>query len=131
MTSYFDDRVHEINMLPKAITGDALVTEVALIEAAVLKTVLLNTGDREFPDDLREKILSIVAKEAVCTSPGGLAPRREAIEYTIACRDSQLLHSLHSAFHTLAGRRIMTRFGYWTDSPSQNLVSRDDHDDPK
>ena len=130
MTSYFDEAVHQVNMLPRELVGDDYIKAIAAIEEPVIKTVMLNTGDREFPDDLREKILGIVATKAM-HSPAGLSPRSEAVRYTLACRDSEMLHALHSAFHTLAGRRLKARFGFWSDSPTQNLVSRDDHDDPK
>ena len=32
-------------------------------------------------------------------------------------------------FHTLAMRRITTRFGHWTDSPLDNLLARRRHDE--
>jgi hypothetical protein len=133
MTSFFDEReaaVHNIHREHPDLTDEQYLDLVADIEKPVVEAVLLNTGDREFPDDLREKILNILATEAVYAH-SGLPPTDTAKRYTLACKTSGLLSALHSAFHKLAGRRIQTRFGYWTDSPSQNLLSRDEHDDPQ
>ncbi len=54
-------------------------------------------------------------------------PRRIAL----ALRRSQLIGELHGIFHELAGRRIKTRFGLWTDDPAANLKSRDTHDEAR
>ena len=133
MTSYFDDAeraVHDIFRKRPGVMDEEYLFLVAQIEEPVVQAVLLNTGDREFPDDLRQKILGIIATQAIYQH-AGLKPVDEARRYTLACRTSGLLSALHSAFHTLAGRRLRPRFGFWTDSPSQNLVSRDDHDSPQ
>ncbi len=124
MTSYFDNAMTAINSISKSLSAEEYLEEVGLVENLVIKDVLLNTGDKEFPDDLREKILNIIATQAVAP-PSGLPPLRNACAYAVDCRTSGLISALHSAFHVLAGRRIETRFGRWTDSPLANLKSRE------
>ena len=43
----------------------------------------------------------------------------------MAMRGSQLIASLHSAFHEVASRRIDTRFGLLSDDPEGILKRRD------
>jgi hypothetical protein len=93
----------------------------------MVEQVSLVTGDREFPDDLREHIQGLIAMHEV--SPrSGLDPRPETLEWVAAMGSSRLIDELHEAFHDLARRRITTRFGRLSDSPSQILALRDEHD---
>ena len=128
MTSFFDDASRASNEVPRTLSDEEYLRQIAVVEEPVVKTVLLNTGDREFPDDLRERALNLIATRGIY-SPAGLAPTAEARDYVLSMRYSQLVADLHSVFHVLAGRRVKTRFGFWSDSPRQNLVSRSDHDD--
>jgi hypothetical protein len=68
MTAYFDQANAEIREASERAGGDALAFLDALmvIEKRVIRDVQLNTGDREFPEDLREVILGTIATEA-CT----------------------------------------------------------------
>jgi hypothetical protein len=129
MTSYFDDATRAVSSLPKGLPDEEYLARVAEIEKPIVHDVLLNTGDREFPDDLREKILGVMAVKGVY-SPAGLQPTEGAREYVLTMRYSELLSDLHSAFHALAGRRVKARFGFWSDSPRANLVTRRCHDEP-
>lgn len=130
MTSFFDDAEHAVHCIAgdhPDIGFDDYLKCVADIEKPVIETVLLNTGDREFPDDMREKILSIIATQAVyqhADLPIPDAVRRRVLGQKL----SPCLTALHSAFHELARLRVKTRWGHWSDSPRQNLVSRDSHD---
>lgn len=130
MTSYFDKATHAVAALSPALEGDDYLDQVAFIEEPVIRDVQLNTGDREFPDDLREKILGLIATRTMA-QPTGLPRPSKAARQVLATRASALLGVLHSAFHDLAGRRLEARFGRWSDSPTQNLLSRDTHDDPE
>lgn len=126
MTSYFDDKVRDIHTYAEEACGDfgKVRDEVAAIELETIKEVVLVTGDREFPDDLREKIMGIIATQAVCEYI--LPPTRKALEYLKATHESVLLESLHSAFHELGRRRIQTRFGLLSDHPRSILVLREE-----
>lgn len=136
MTDYFDtaDReVRECLVAPNPnglLTDDLYVSRVAEVEGRVVREVLLCTGDREFPDDLREKILNCIVKRGLVDFAGKLRdpPNADAVDYATTVHSSDLLGSLHSLFHEVARRRIYTRFGPWSDSPSGNLYRRDDHD---
>jgi hypothetical protein len=129
MTSYFDTASRAVSQLPKDVSDETYLSLVAEIEKPIVQDVLLNTGDREFPDDLREKIVNVIAVKGIY-SPAGLEPTPSAREYVLMMHYSELVSDLHSAFHALAGRRIQTRFGSWSDSPRGNLVSRKCHDEP-
>jgi hypothetical protein len=129
MTSYFDKAEREASHLT-FLDADSYLEAMAAVEEPVIHDVTLNTGDREFPDDLRERILGIIAVKAV-RGPGGLPTTARTRDYVLSVRRSELLADLHSAFHALASRRVKCRWGFWSDSPSQNLLSRKCHDEPE
>jgi len=123
MSSYFDKWDLEVAEIEN---DENFHSQLAAMEEPRLRQVNLVTGDREFPDDLREKIQNIVATWAFS---GPLPPTHRATEYASSCRNSQLSIELHSAFHEVARRRIETRFGMLSDSPSQILALRDEYDE--
>lgn len=61
MTSYFDDAARAVSDIPRTLSDDDFLAAVAAIEKPIVECVSLNTGDREFPVDLRETIQSIIA----------------------------------------------------------------------
>ena len=129
MTSYFDKLSAEVIDGPD--THPELVAHVAAIEARVWKTVTLLTGDREFPDDLREKILGAFAKHSVW-QPSPSLPRNERAEARLyPGGPSRLIEELHDLFHDVACRRHETRFGRLSDHPEFDLARRDEHDEEK
>lgn len=128
MTSYFDKASSDVRHIPRDLTDEQFLARVAAIEAPIAHDVSLCTGDREFPNDLREKIQGIIATKAVYQRVRELKPTIAAVEHVLTMRYSEMIEDLHSAFHTLASRRVKTRFGHWYDSPKANLVARDDHD---
>jgi hypothetical protein len=135
MTDYFDRATRAVREISRDLSGEDFLREVATIEEPIVRDVLLNTGDREFPDELREKILGAIATKGVFVLSDGLGvgklgPTAEARDYALATRYSELIEDLHSAFHALASRRTRCRWGFWSDSPRQNLVSRKDYDEP-
>jgi hypothetical protein len=125
MTTFFDDANRQIALLDQDLLGMDYLQAVAMIEKPIIDVVLLNTGDREFPDDLRERIIGLVATRAVY---GPLGPTHDVCNYVLQTRSSAVLGGLHSAFHELASRRAKARWGRWSDSPPENLVGRDGHD---
>lgn len=128
MTAYFDEAMHRSLELDHVSGQDnAYVTAMAEIEEPIVRDVLLNTGDSEFPDDLKQHALKIIAMRAVWCS--GLTRSKEAHDYTLAMHYSRAIEELHSLFHTLAQRRIATRFGLWTDSPRGNIDAMRRHDE--
>jgi len=131
MTTYFDSAMRAVRQLPKGLEDEPFLRAVAEIEQTVVAHVMLNTGDREFPNDLRDTILGLVVLHGVhyVLNEGSLLqPTKMARYLVLTLRASALITQLHSAFHALAARRIETRFGLWTDSPDENLRDRDRHD---
>lgn len=116
MTAYFDEAREEI--------GNSLEQAIA-VEARLIQDVNLVTGDREFPDDLREKIQTIIA---TCRIDGPSGRNETIASIFRRTRHSMLLTELHNAFHYVAQRRIKTRFGTLSDSPRQILKGREMHD---
>lgn len=137
MSSYFDDLNRELHELfkrhPKASLNDPspvsrlakFFEDYCAIESRVTKTVSLVTGDREFPDDLREKIQGIVAVHSVY--PTKLF-NPKAAAFLLDTKSSEVFSRLHSAFHEVASRRVPTRFGLLSDDPEGILKRRDNYD---
>jgi hypothetical protein len=119
MTKYFDDVSAEIS------GGRNSVDEITEIERRVVSHAVLVCGDREFPQDLREKIMSIIACEAIhpLIEHGFQCPK--ATQYAEVTKSSKLIEKLHEVFHEVAARQIVTRFGLLTDDPADILVTRD------
>jgi hypothetical protein len=128
MTDYFDVAARTIRAIDKTLGDEAYLFAVAEVEKDVVRDVILCTGDREFPDALREKIMTTIACKGVYVL-SGLPPTEDARAQALAMRYSELIEDLHSAFHALASRRYKVRWGFWSDSPRQNLVSRKCHDE--
>lgn len=126
MTAFFDDLRREVSDI-KAEDREAWLTQVAAIEAPVIETVCRVTSDPEFPEDLREKILVVVATKAVADA-NTLPARQGAKDYAWVTKMSGLLEALHSLFHQVASRRIRTRFGLLSDSPRAILKAMETHD---
>lgn len=131
MTAFFDDLAREVADLTDRYVDDAsFLDALAQIEDDLRRVASLNSGDREFPDDLREKVQGVIAVNAVS---GPLAPQFYVRQRMIAAaaRCSPLVGALHSVFHEVARRRVQARFGRWSDDPAANLRLRDAHDTPK
>lgn len=130
MTDYFDNVEREARNAARS--SNDPVAAAAAVEARVVRTVLLCTGDREFPDDLRERILTCITATGLVDYAGkprsGILRNEDAEDYVKVTRSSDLLGRLHSLFHELARRRHQTRFGPWSDSPEGSLHRRDAHD---
>lgn len=125
MTSYFDDARTEVREIWFT-SDEEYLGAVAEIEERIIADVNLVTGDREFPDDLREQIQGIIAIRRVRTGPN--EPETRAREMARVTRSSLLISDLHTAFHVVAQRRVKTRFGLLSDNPRQILAARDEHD---
>jgi hypothetical protein len=95
------------------------------VEAGIIDDVNLVTGDREFPEEMRERIQGIIACNRHQCLPGledlGMSQGGKMSEIT---RSSRLISELHSAFHDLAGMRIRTSYGRLDDSPEKILKRR-------
>jgi hypothetical protein len=131
MSSYFDGMARAVREAGDHEPSDEeFLASVVAIEHQMFREITYVTGDREFPDDLREKMLGAFAVESVY-QPGRLPMPEKAREYVLMMRCSRVLDSLHELFHDLARRRIETRFGWLSDSPTGIAVLRDDHDNPE
>jgi hypothetical protein len=125
MSSYFDALTREVSDGPQE--PEAFIEHVRAIEGRVYATITQLTGDREFPDDLRERILGLFATQGVY-QPGSLPTPAKAIERALGLHYSRLIEDLHEAFHQVAQRRHETRFGRLSDHPAFDLARRDEVD---
>jgi len=134
MSSYFDEATRTVSDLCQQHHGMELVKKVAEVENEIIEQVNLNTGDREFPADLREKIQSCIAQWNVGWEkgrPGGIEAvewHKKAWDWLFTVKTSRLIDDLHSLYHQVASRRIKTRFGMLYDSPRGNNKMRDEWD---
>lgn len=84
MTAYFDDLRREVREIPP---GDGWLQALGAIESRVANEGV--TGDREFPDDLREKILDTINMKAVYDL-GVVPATKSAVKYALATKSSGL-----------------------------------------
>jgi hypothetical protein len=129
MTAYWDDLTREVRDASH-LPDDDFVEAVVDIETRVIRAVSLTTGDREFPDDLRESLQSIIMRAAIdytrfaCNRPGEQNERSRS--WLLTMRSSCLIGDLHRAFHDVAARRPPNRYdAYFTDDPTNFLRARD------
>lgn len=128
MTSYFDDLRTEVRNVSTISKDDAeFLLSLEEIEQNVIRDVSYITGDREFPEDLREKIQGLIAVHKTEVTTG--QPPTRAREMNLRMRRSQLLQELHSAFHEVGYRRIKTRFGILSDNPRVNCLLREEYEE--
>lgn len=131
MTSYWDGRSRAVSDA-SAQHRDPLefLKAVERIEADVIQTVSYCTGDREFPDDLRERIMTCIAVKALNPVPASTTfnfANEDARDYCESVRASELISDLHSIFHDVARRRPPHRFGgFFSDDPSGFLHIREE-----
>ncbi len=125
MTTYFDDLSRNVRDITDS-TEEGFLAELESIEANVISTASLATGDREFPEEHREKIQALIAVLGV--GPVGGVPNRFARKRAWIGKRSPLIEGLHDAFHNVARARVVTRFGLLDDSPRSIVRSRDAHD---
>lgn len=123
MTGYFDDAAALARHGPTAEPA-CFLARLGEVEADVTRDVLLCSGDREFPGDLREKVMDALAVYATAGPVKLEGFYQRARDDALSSRMSYLIEELHSIFHTLAGRRVSARFGVWSDSPAGNLMRR-------
>lgn len=128
MSSYFDALAREVaEAHATADTPEACLEAVQAIEARLYQDVTQVTGDREFPDDLRERMLGVLAVKAVY-QPGALPVPEKARRWVVECGSSRAVEDLHDLFHELARRRLVTRFGLLGDHPPSILARREEFD---
>lgn len=124
MTAYFD------NINRRITHGD--LEDAIQSEALVIQDVNLVCGDREFPDDMREKMMQTIAVGQMAPTYGydGFKNSR-AIEYFKITHSSRMVIELHGLFHVLAEKRVATRFGLLSDDPKDILNQRHHFDTVK
>jgi len=128
MSSYFDEKAREVaQAFEDADDEQGFLLRLVDIERRVYNDVTMLTGDREFPEDIREKALGILATKAVY-QPSRLPVPEKALEYATSIGVSRAVEDLHDLFHELAGRRIETRFGRLSDQPVFDRERRDEQD---
>jgi len=123
MTAYFDAAAREVTAYAAAFKEDegAFLRAIGWLEAGIIRDVTRLTGDREFPDDLREQILGDIV---VWRIDAGELPETEGRRSAREFHCSELIERLHDRFHELARRRVVTRFGLLADDPLQSLMLR-------
>ena len=114
MTSFFDD-------LHYAIQKASNPEEVGDIERNALKIISLATGDREFPQEWRDRVWMSIA------GARRLRQERQGSGFD-QMETSVMFGDLHNIFHALANARIETRFGVLMDNPAAIVEIRDGHD---
>jgi hypothetical protein len=132
MTSFFDDYDREVTEASQQ-DDKSFLSHLGSIEEGLIKWIYLCCGDRQFPADMRERIMGIIAVHRIelgCKCAPSEDTNDNAVEYAKATRSSKLVSELHSAFHKLASSRYKTRFGILGDNPKTIIMRRDDHDDP-
>jgi hypothetical protein len=79
MSSYFDDKSKRVSEAGESFRGDdqSYLRAVADIESELIHDVTLAVGDREFPADLRERAMALIARWHVGTF-ATLPPLEEA-----------------------------------------------------
>jgi len=128
MSRYFDDLVDAVRIVNDS-DDVTFLRRVTDMEEIAQKDVPLLTGDREFPEDLRERILTAISTKSLRLKHDGAGYFKPALDRVLALRKSALLDELHSMFHEVAERRIQTRFGPLTDNPRADLTARRAHDE--
>ena len=105
MSSYFDAKSNGVIEASERFRKDAegFMSAVEEIEKALIADVVLAVGDREFPNDLREKAMSLIANWHIGVY-AGLEPRAKAVEFTKSMRMSELIERMHALFHEVAQR---------------------------
>ena len=126
MSSYFDALVKKVANLDSH-DPEAFVSEVAAIENVMIDELYQVTGDREFPDDLRERILNCIVTRR-CAPLGSVPSPLEIRERVIMFGRSILIDEMHELFHEVARSRITTRFGLLGDSPRHILAMRAEYE---
>lgn len=128
MSSYFDGLSREIaEVFSRTRDQQVILDEVRAVEERLFQDVTRLTGDREFPDDLRQQALGILACRAIY-QPEGVPVPQKAVEYLLCVGISPAVEGLHDLFHTVARRRHVTRFGALSDHPQFDVERRDEHD---
>lgn len=129
MSHYWDEKAREVREIDQQTQGDGddFLELVMDLEDRVIQQVSLVTGDREFPDDLREKIQGLIAcirlRDLSHTVRWALDVNRD---WLWSMRYPKLFEELHRAFHEVAERRPPNRYsGYFTDDPEDFLKARE------
>lgn len=129
MSSYFDDLDSKVTDLSKICnTPETFVTAVVALEEDVLRFVNLAIGDREFPDDLREKIQEKIAAYRLKDLSKEGAFQEKPVRYLVAMRENRLFSELHSVFHEVASRQHTAKFGLLFDNP-ESIVGQEKNSD--
>ncbi len=129
MSSYFDEMAARVRKAREEHSDNGqYLLAVAAIEGELFADVSRAIGDREFPKDLREKMLGLLAAKSVYQLPN-LPPNDWARERAL-CGSSRVIEEMHDLFHDLARRRVTTRFcAFLPDSPTYIVALRDDYDE--
>lgn len=129
MSSYFDALAREVREIAdRKPPTSILLEEVKVVEERLYHDVTAITGDREFPDDLRQKAMGILAVHSIY-QPRLVPIPAKAVEWILACGYSRAIERMHDLFHEVASRRIETRFGKLSDHPKFDAERRNDHDE--
>lgn len=131
MSSYFDAMQREVCEAGERIEGDEeFLAAAAEIEGRLFRDVCAITGDREFPDELREKILGAFARRSIWVPEGSPSASERNRERVLGLRCSRVVEDIHDLFHDVARSRTLTRFGFLSDSPRMDAIRRDEYDNP-
>lgn len=131
MSSYFDDASREVFQILtdlKPHDDQDKLDAIQTIERRVISEVAAVVGDVEFPDDLRVVVCRQITDNAILPRHlrlQGLYTKGQQMSLILS--QSTLVERLHDAFHTVAERKIETRFGSLRDHPARTLRDMADH----
>lgn len=126
---YFDALAGEVSRASGELVDDAgFLAAVALIDARLTADAFAVAGDREFPDDLRHRVLAVLATKSLHQPTGLPVPERARHEARLL-RFSPAVEAMRAPFRDLARRGVVTRFGPLTGDPAEILRRRDAHDE--
>lgn len=129
MSSYFDSFDRQVSLLADQFRGGddlAFLKAVQELESGMKRTCELFAGDKDTPEEVRQRIIRCVTTCRVyfdADMPGlGDSP---ANEYVAACRLSKMSQEMHRIFHDIARMHLKTRYGVVMDNPEAAVRARD------
>lgn len=136
MSSYFD----KFDRMVSDIARDETDNETFLFwlmdaEKTMVRDCELLAGDRDTPEDVRREIIKCILTNKVHyeggdklgSHIGGIWCPSIGAQRAVISKQSALSKELHSLFHTIASRRIETRYGVIMDNPAAAVMARDRH----
>lgn len=140
MSSYFDKFDKEVGDMGRDETdNETFLYWMMLKEGEMVRDCELLAGDLDTPEDIRQAIIRCILTNKVHyeggdklgSHIGGVWCESIGARNAVVSRYSTLSRELHSLFHSIASRRIETRYGMIADNPAAAVRARDRHAEEK